>query len=175
LAAVFFKRAPSQAGAAVTVDHKDYADLEQAILQMPSMRIKYQPPSAWDMAQALADKLGIQPEEFEEKLKSERAKVFLELQHEAKNMRLGHQVALESVLLALSARSLADNHPKPSAQLRDSDNPQEDVALSEIGTESAVSLERRARGPSKDEHALSAYCKSVETLEYSRIKRHSLK
>ena len=80
---LFFKQSPHETGPCALVSKDDYSPLLEAIRQLPASSIAFQKPDSKVMAEALAAKLGMQPEELESQMNVMRQLV----EEQSKQMR----------------------------------------------------------------------------------------
>lgn len=79
IAAQFFSLAPGGKGLLVTTSKGDYSQLRAAISGLPNMKVRYGAPEPARMAEAFAEKLGVDKEMFQQELRESRRALEAEL------------------------------------------------------------------------------------------------
>lgn len=113
----FFKHAPNQEGAVALVSHDDYSELRRAISALPGLGIVYVPPDASTMAALLAEKMGIQTEDFQSKLEEAREQIRAEYKEQLARQKAEAAAQQAELRQALEAQ-LEEDKQKLLAELR---------------------------------------------------------
>ena len=94
---LFFKQSRCGQGPCAMVSHKDYSPLLEEIRKLPASSIAFEKPELKVMAEALAEKLGMKPEDMENEMKlmrqmvEEQSKQMRELLHQMREDQIRHQ------------------------------------------------------------------------------------
>lgn len=152
IAAQFFAHAPGQVGTYVMTSKDDYSELREAIARLPNRKLQYGTPDPAKMAEAFADKLGVDKEHFQKELVASRSAIEAELnaqfaareaamQQEIVRLQQEHQLAVEEQerKTALHAEQLCQEMVKV---LADDRRLVEEIRLA--GPAERKALERRA-------------------------------
>jgi len=95
IAAQFFADAPGQTGTFVMTRKDDYASLRHAIANLPNMKVQYGTPDPAKMAEAFAEKFGIEKEHFRKELEASREAIQAELNAQFAEREVAMQRRLE--------------------------------------------------------------------------------
>ncbi|CAE8614392.1 unnamed protein product [Polarella glacialis] len=79
IASQFFSPAPGGKGTCVMTHKGDYSELREAILRLPSLKVKYGTPDAARMAEVFSEKLGIDKSLFQKELVEARQQLQIQL------------------------------------------------------------------------------------------------